>query len=92
MQGEFALSTESFYFENDGFFAPMMESVVLALIRVETGGIIFDLWKGGDGKGMGKISDESAHGSNKCAKLDCSFFYDIAEFRRSAHFAWGLSW
>ena len=50
-----AIFTESFYFENEGFFTLKMASIVLALRRVETGEIIFELGKGGDGRGWGKF-------------------------------------
>ena len=83
-----ALFLESMYYGNEGFFQIKLASILLALRGVETGGIIFEIGRGDDGKGMEKISEDAVVGEENAATLDCACFYDRGEFRRSAHFAW----
>ena len=75
------------YRDNESFFRRKLALTVLALRVVETGEILFGLGIGDDGKGMGPLLDQGLFGEDNISTLDCAFFYDRAEFRRSGHFA-----
>ncbi|CAL1142580.1 unnamed protein product [Cladocopium goreaui] len=53
-----------------------------------TSKMIFEIGKGGDGKGMEAYLDRAVLGEDQSATLDCGVFLDRQEFRKSAEFAW----
>ncbi|CAE7447303.1 unnamed protein product, partial [Symbiodinium sp. CCMP2456] len=50
--------------------------------------MLFQIGKGGDGKGMEAILDKALFGELATSTLDCGVFLDRAEFRKSAELAW----
>lgn len=77
----------SFYFENGGLFTLKMVLFHLALKRIPTGKIVYEVGRGGDGKGCEAILDRNVLGDENFTTIDCAVFTDRSEFRRSAGFA-----
>ena len=59
----------------------------LAIKKVPSGKMLFEIGTGGDGKGMEAILERNLLGEDNCASLDFGIFADRAECRKSAHFA-----
>ena len=59
----------------------------LALRRIGTSKMLFEIGSGGDGKAMEAILDRAVLGEENCAQLDCGVFTSREEFRKSGHFA-----
>ena len=53
--------------------------------------MLFQIGRGGDGKGMEAILDAALFGTLASATLDCGVFLDRQEFRKSAELAWNKS-
>ena len=88
-RGQLNLFLHGLYRDNEEFFRLKLALTVLALRWVETGEILSELGKGDDGKGADHLLDQGLFWDDNISTLDCACFYDRAEFRRSAHFAWG---
>ena len=79
---------ESVYYNNEHLFQLKLCFMHAAFLGKCTAKMIFEIGKGGDGKGMEAILDRSLFGSVASATLDCGVFLDRMEFRKSAELAW----
>ena len=82
---------ESLYFANAHVFQLKLAFLHAAFQRACTSKMIFEVGKGGDGKGMEAYLEMALRGSDQSATLDCGVFLDRQEFRKSGHFAWNKS-
>ncbi|CAE8688578.1 unnamed protein product, partial [Polarella glacialis] len=81
---------KALYFQNEGGFLLKLAFLKLAFLRVCSGRMIFEIGKGGDGKGMEAILEKHLLGPSNSATLDCACFIDRMEFRKSGEFAWNM--
>lgn len=79
---------ESLYYKNEHVFQLKLCFLHAAFHKVCTSKMIFEVGKGGDGKGMEAYLEKFLLGTEHSATLDCGVFLDRAEFRKSAEFAW----
>ena len=79
---------ESVYYGNQHLFQLKLCFMHAAFLSKCTAKMIFEIGKGGDGKGMEAILDRSLFGSLASATLDCGVFLERMEFRKSAELAW----
>ncbi|CAL1143025.1 unnamed protein product [Cladocopium goreaui] len=82
------LFLESLYFQNEHIFQVKLCFLHAAFKKACTSKMIFEIGKGGDGKGMEAYLDRAVLGEDQSATLDCGVFLDRQEFRKSAEFAW----
>lgn len=82
------LFIESLYFSNQHVFQLKLCFLHAAFKKVCTSKMIFEIGKGGDGKGMEAYLEKALFSSDQSATLDCGVFLDRQEFRKSAEFAW----
>ncbi|CAE7726165.1 unnamed protein product [Symbiodinium sp. CCMP2592] len=82
---------ESLYYENAHAFEIKLCFLHAAFKRVCTSKMIFQIGKGGDGKGMEAILDRALFGDLASSTLDCGVFLDRGEFRKSAELAWNAA-
>ena len=79
---------ESLYYQNEHAFQIKLCFICAAFHRSCTGKMLFQIGRGGDGKGMEAVLDAALFGSDARATLDCGVFMERAEFRKSAELAW----
>ena len=84
------LFLESLYYKNEHAFQIKLCFLHAAFKRVCTSKMIFQIGKGGDGKGMEAILDRTLFGDLASSTLDCGVFLDRSEFRKSAELAWNM--
>lgn len=82
------LFLESLYYANEHVFEVKLCFLHAAFKKVCTSKMIFEVGKGGDGKGMEAYLERGVLGANQSATFDCGVFLDRQEFRKSGHFAW----
>ncbi|CAE7706700.1 unnamed protein product [Symbiodinium sp. CCMP2592] len=85
------LFLESLYYKNEHGFQIKLCFLHAAFKRVCTSKMIFQIGKGGDGKGMEAILDRTLFGDLASSTLDCGVFLDRSEFRKSAELAWNMA-
>ncbi|CAE7791620.1 unnamed protein product [Symbiodinium sp. CCMP2592] len=81
----------SLYYKNEHAFQVKLCFLCAAFQDVCTGKMLFQIGRGGDGKGMEAVLDAALFGSLSSASLDCGVFLDRMEFRKSAELAWNKS-
>ena len=81
----------SLYYKNEDAFQAKLCFLCAAFQGVCTGKMLFQVGRGGDGKGMEAILDAALFGSKSSASLDSGVFLDRAEFRKSAELVWNKS-
>jgi hypothetical protein len=77
---------ESFFLENDNYFAASCASIYCAFHAIHVALILFALGEGGDGKGLFDILETAMLGTHNAAVMDPNIFVDDNEWRKSAHF------
>ena len=82
------LFLESLYFDNEAVFQLKLCFLHAAFKKACTGKMMFEVGKGGDGKGMEAYLEKAMLGEDESATLDWGDFLDRQEFRKSAEFAW----
>ena len=82
------LFLQSLYYKNEHVFEVKLAALHCAFQKVCTSKILFEIGKGGDGKGMEPQLEVGLLGVDQSSTLDCGVFLDRAEFRKSAEFAW----
>ena len=88
MKRALRLFIESVYYDNQPAYQIKLCFMHAAFRRVCTSKMLFQIGKGGDGKGMEAILDKALFGELATSTLDCGVFLDRAEFRKSAELAW----
>ena len=78
----------SLYYKNEYAFQAKLCFRCAAFQGVCTGKMLFQIGRGGDGKGMEAVLDAALFGSLSSASLDCGVFLDRMEFRKSAELVW----
>ena len=79
---------QSVYYKNDHLFQLKLAFMHAAFLGKCTAKMIFEIGRGGDGKGMEAVLDTALFGNEASATLDCGVFLDRMEFRKSAELAW----
>ena len=87
-KNQLRLFLESLYFENEHVFQVKLCSLHAAFKKAPTAKMLFEVGKGGDGKGMEAYLERGLLGDEQSSTLDCGVFLDRQEFRKSGHFAW----
>ena len=82
------LFLESLYYQNEHVFQIKLASMHAAFKKAPTCKMLFEIGKGGDGKGMEAYLQRGLLGEQHSSTLDCGVFLDRQEFRKSGHFAW----
>lgn len=65
-----------FYFENEGVLTLKLALLHLALKRIPTRKMLFEVGSGGDGKGCEAILERNLLGDDNFSTLDCGVFTD----------------
>ena len=78
----------SLYYKNEHSFQVKLCFLHAAFKKVCTSKILFEIGKGGSGKGMEAYLEKALFSDPQSATLDCGVFLDRQEFRKSAEFAW----
>ena len=69
-----ALFLHVLYYANEGFFKLKLSMITLALRGAGAGKILFDVGKGGDGKGVAKLLGDGLFGAGNSSTLGCACF------------------
>jgi len=78
---------QSMYYDSGPFFTVKLISYKLAFKGMATGKMIFEVGRGGDGKGREAVFEKTLFGDS-FGTLDCEAFLDRTEWRRSGHLVW----
>lgn len=90
-KAQLRLVLESLYYDNEFAFEVKLCAFHAAFQKVCTSKIIFEVGRGGDGKGMEAHLERGLFGDAHSATLDCGVFLDRMEFRKGGEFAWNKS-
>ena len=67
---------EAFYFENEDLLILKLALFKLAIRKIPTGKMIFEIGNGGDGKSINSILERNLFGTINSCVLDCAVFTD----------------
>ena len=72
---------QSVYYQNGHLFQPKLAVVHAACLGKCTAKMIFEIGRGGDGKGMEAVLDTALFGNEAIATLDCRVFLNRKQFK-----------